>query len=69
MRSSVDAPQHSYTYDCGAADSRYVVTHEFGHLEGLGHTSYAAVMHQGGERFWAPQTNDIQGLQAIYGRA
>jgi hypothetical protein len=60
---------HSYRYDCGSADSRYVVTHELGHLQGLGHTSYSALMHQGGEPFWQPRTNDIQGLQAIYGSA
>jgi len=58
---------HSYTYDCGDADSRNVATHELGHVNALGHTSYNAVMKQGGETFWTPQSNDILGLQAIYG--
>jgi predicted SprT family Zn-dependent metalloprotease len=60
---------HSYTYACGRADSRKVVTHELGHLQSLGHTNYTAIMHQGAESFWTPQTNDKQGLQAIYGAA
>lgn len=64
---SVVTWNHSYTYACGEADSRKVATHELGHIEALGHTSYTAVMHQGAESFWTPQTNDIQGLQAIYG--
>lgn len=48
------------------ADGRKVATHETGHAQGLGHTSYTAVMHQGPENFYTLQTNDCQGLQAIY---
>jgi hypothetical protein len=59
---------HSYTYDVTHADSRKVATHELGHAEGLGHTGYTAVMHQGAMSFWTVQTNDIQGMQAVYGR-
>jgi Matrixin len=58
---------HTYTYDVYVADSRKVGTHELGHGEGLGHTGYTAVMHQGAESFWVPQSNDIQGMQHIYG--
>lgn len=59
---------HSFSYpDSTHADSRKVSTHEMGHSEGLGHTSYTAVMHQGAESFWVPQTNDIQGMQHVYG--
>lgn len=48
------------------ADGRKVSTHETGHLMSLGHTSYTAVMHQGPENFYSLQSNDIQGLEAIY---
>jgi hypothetical protein len=48
------------------ADGRKVATHETGHVMSLGHTSYTAVMHQGPENFYKLQSNDIQGLQAIY---
>jgi matrixin len=60
---------HTFTYTPGNnhADSRKVGTHELGHAEGLGHTSFTAVMHQHAESFWTPQTNDIQGMQAVYG--
>lgn len=58
---------HSFTYTVTQADSRKVGTHELGHAEGLGHTNFTAVMHQSAESFWAPQTNDIQGMQAVYG--
>jgi hypothetical protein len=60
---------HSLTYSPGyfVADSRKVTTHEMGHVEALGHTSFTAVMHTGAESFYRPQTNDIQGIQAIYG--
>ena len=59
-----------YSYDASSctfnADGRKVATHETGHVMGLGHTSYTAVMHQGAEPFYSLQSNDIQGLQAIY---
>lgn len=58
---------HSFNYDVYLADSRKVATHELGHGEGLGHTGYTAIMHQGAESFWVPQTNDIQGMQHVYG--
>lgn len=58
---------HTFTYDVYKADSRKVATHELGHAEALGHTNYTAVMHQGAESFWTPQTNDVQGMQAVYG--
>jgi len=48
------------------ADGRKVATHETGHLMSLGHTSYTAEMHQGPGNFYSLQSNDIQGLQAIY---
>ena len=58
---------HSFTYSQTSADSRKVATHELGHAEGLGHTGFTAVMHQGAESFWTVQTNDVQGMQAVYG--
>jgi hypothetical protein len=58
---------HTLTYDTYIADSRKVATHELGHVEALGHTGFTAIMHQGAEPFYTPQTNDIQGLKAIYG--
>lgn len=48
------------------ADGRKVATHETGHVEGLGHTGYTAIMHQGAESFYTPQANDINGIQTIY---
>ncbi len=60
----------NYSYDASTctynADGRKVATHETGHVMSLGHTSYTAVMHQGAEPFFSLQSNDIQGLQAIY---
>lgn len=57
------------TYGPGnlVADSRKVITHELGHAEALGHTSYTAIMHQGDEQFYTVQHNDCLGIQAIYG--
>lgn len=48
------------------ADGRKVAAHETGHVLGLGHTGYTAVMHQGPENFYTPQQNDINGLNSIY---
>ncbi len=58
---------HSLTYNTFVADSRKVTTHEMGHVEALGHTGFTAVMHTGAESFYKPQSNDIDGIQAIYG--
>lgn len=51
------------------SDARKVMTHELGHAEGLGHSNFynTAVMTQGQVTFWKPKSNDIDGLQAIYG--
>lgn len=49
-----------------AADARKVAAHETGHSEGLGHTSYTAIMHQGPENFYQYQSNDISGFNDIY---
>ncbi len=60
----------TYTFGCDSvchADARKVMTHELGHAEALGHTSFTAVMKQGATTYWKPRTNDIDGLQAIYG--
>jgi len=59
----------NYTYSTYAADARKVATHELGHSQALGHTGYTAVMKQGPMNLHTPQTNDTQGLQAIYGAA
>lgn len=48
------------------ADARKVVTHETGHVIGLGHTGHVAVMHQGPENFYTLQPDDISGIQSIY---
>ncbi len=53
-------------YGALQADGRKVATHETGHIEGLGHTGYTAVMRQGAESFYQPQANDISGMQTIY---
>lgn len=57
----------SYTWGTFVADARKVATHEIGHSQALGHTGITAVMKQGEVNVSTPQTNDLQGLQAIYG--
>ena len=52
------------------ADSRKVATHEMGHAEGLGHVSNAtsaAIMRQGPTSYFTVQTNDVIGMQEVYG--
>jgi len=49
------------------ADSRKVVTHEEGHGLGLGHSGLTAIMKQGATTYFTIQTDDVSGLQAIYG--
>lgn len=64
--SSVDW-NHTHYYDTDEADSRKVATHEFGHVEALGHTGFTAIMKQGDVQFHILKANDIDGIQAIYG--
>lgn len=62
---------HSFNYACTSSpchsDSRKVVTHELGHLLGLGHTGHTAVMQQGAVNFYNPTSDDFLGLQVAYG--
>jgi hypothetical protein len=59
---------HTFYYGTYDADSRKVATHEFGHVNGLGHTGFAtAVMVSGQASFYNVKPNDLDGLQAIYG--
>ncbi len=51
--------------DATHCDDRAAMSHEMGHAEGLGHTGFTqSVM---GGLFYNPQTNDRQGIVAIYG--
>ena len=59
----------SYNYGPYVADSRKVAAHEIGHTQALGHTGFTCLMYQGAVGVSTPQTNDVQGLQAIYGAA
>ncbi len=54
--------------DCSSynADAIKVVTHESGHVIGLGHTGHTAIMHQGELTYNTLQADDIAGIQAIY---
>ena len=52
------------------ADARCIIGHELGHVQALGHTGMAGIMnssYQYSHVIYNPLTNDIQGLQAIYG--
>ncbi|HEY7124459.1 MAG TPA: matrixin family metalloprotease [Ktedonobacterales bacterium] len=50
------------------ADIREVSAHETGHLQGLGHTKHSpALMETGPQNFWTVQSDDVAGLQYIYG--
>jgi hypothetical protein len=59
---------HALVWTDTQADSRKVAVHELGHCEGLGHVGISAIMTRGPVPFWQPQSMDILGLQAIYGR-
>jgi hypothetical protein len=60
-------------YSCSGTvchgDARKVTNHEFGHMEGLDHEASptVAVMRQGALSFYAVQTDDRNGIIAIYG--
>lgn len=49
------------------ADSRKVTIHEEGHGLGLGHSGATAIMRQGATTYYTLQTDDINGIQSIYG--
>lgn len=49
------------------ADSRKVTGHEEGHGLGLGHSGTTAIMKSGTVTWYTVQTDDINGLKAIYG--
>jgi predicted Zn-dependent protease len=59
---------NSCQYGPNQADARKVARHETGHVQGLGHTGYTAIMKQGDVCFnpMQLQPNDIAGLQTIY---
>src|SRR3989304_7543600 len=56
----------------GFSDARWVLGHELGHVMALGHSAKKALMYP----FWPnpkwmsanPASNDVSGLQAIYGQ-
>ena len=58
---------HTFVYAPYQADSRKVTDHELGHSEGMGHSSAVALMRQGALAHWALQTDDRNGVIAIYG--
>lgn len=55
---------HNLTCDYSHCDSRAAISHEMGHAEGLGHTSYTSVM--GPRVQWVPMSNDVSGIVTIW---
>jgi hypothetical protein len=66
---------HSFDFTCHMtgddcvywADSRKVTIHEEGHGMGMGHSGATAIMKQGATTYYTLQTDDINGIQHIYG--